>query len=158
MNIHLDNGKYTVVREGNGRVFKALRYGEEWRDLIGDNLILALCDRIEELEAGQDTHAKPDIRWGPIPPDNDYDGWEEVDDGVWRRVASPPVATPPNSFLADTWAKMDKFDRAWFCQSVSGTLLEGHRKAVEASIYDHEQAGNWDVSMTMRKFKYTTAP
>ena len=29
---------------------KCLRYGEEWRDLLGDNLIFWLCARIEELE------------------------------------------------------------------------------------------------------------
>lgn len=29
---------------------KCLRYGEEWRDLLGDNLIFWLCTRIEELE------------------------------------------------------------------------------------------------------------
>lgn len=29
---------------------KCLRNGEEWRDLLGDNLIFWLCERIEELE------------------------------------------------------------------------------------------------------------
>jgi hypothetical protein len=31
-------------------VFKALRYGEEWRDLTGDNLVLQMFFRIQELE------------------------------------------------------------------------------------------------------------
>ena len=35
--------------EGTAPV-KCLRYGEEWRDLLGDNLIFWLCARIEELE------------------------------------------------------------------------------------------------------------
>lgn len=42
------NGKYTVVQEPNGRVH-ALRYGEPWRDCVGDGLILALAQEIESL-------------------------------------------------------------------------------------------------------------
>ena len=48
--IVLDNGKYTVVNalnEGGG--FKALRYGEEWRNLVGDGLVLAMFHEIERL-------------------------------------------------------------------------------------------------------------
>lgn len=48
--IELDNGKYTVMH-CNGANLVALRYGNTWRDLAGDGLILALCQRIEELEA-----------------------------------------------------------------------------------------------------------
>ena len=49
--IELDNGKYAIVYdETNSYPEKCLRYGEEWRDLIGDNLIFWLCKRIEELE------------------------------------------------------------------------------------------------------------
>ena len=47
--IDLLDGKYTVIHN-NGNNFKALRYGEEWRDLAGDGLVLALVQRIEELE------------------------------------------------------------------------------------------------------------
>lgn len=49
--IELENGKYTIVFNDNPFEFKALRYGEEWRNLVGDNLILALVDYIEDLEA-----------------------------------------------------------------------------------------------------------
>lgn len=48
--INLDEGKYTIIQDLNNGIFKALRYREEWRDLIGDNLILSLVHRIEELE------------------------------------------------------------------------------------------------------------
>lgn len=49
--IELDNGKYTVMYDENNQYpMKCLRYGEEWRDLIGDNLIFWLCTKIEELE------------------------------------------------------------------------------------------------------------
>lgn len=49
--IELNNGEYTVINElGNGGGFRALRYGEEWRNLAGDNLVLALYDKIESLQ------------------------------------------------------------------------------------------------------------
>lgn len=47
--IDLRGGKYTV-QHNNGANLKALRYGEEWRDLTGDGLVLALVQKIEELE------------------------------------------------------------------------------------------------------------
>ena len=54
--IELDNGKYTVIYDENNQYpMKCLRYGEEWRDLVGDNLIFWLCARIEELEEKTNT-------------------------------------------------------------------------------------------------------
>jgi translation initiation factor 2B subunit (eIF-2B alpha/beta/delta family) len=46
---HFEDGKYTVIN--NNGVLKALRYGEEWRDLTGDNLIGAMLSEIERLDA-----------------------------------------------------------------------------------------------------------
>lgn len=47
----LEGGKYTVLN--NNGVITALRYGKPWRDdLVGDGLVLALVQRIEELEEG----------------------------------------------------------------------------------------------------------
>jgi len=48
--VELYDGKYTVVLVDNGKEFKALRYGEEWRDLAGEGMILAMFYRIQELE------------------------------------------------------------------------------------------------------------
>ena len=49
--ILLDHGKYTVVYdETDSYPVKCLRYGEEWRDLLGDNLIFWLCATIQDLE------------------------------------------------------------------------------------------------------------
>ena len=48
--IMLDDGKYTVVLNSNPYGFKALRYGEEWRDLTGDNLILSMFYKIQGLQ------------------------------------------------------------------------------------------------------------
>ena len=47
MEIILNDGKYKIILDKDQ--FKALRYGEEWRDLTGDNLILFLCFEIEKL-------------------------------------------------------------------------------------------------------------
>lgn len=49
--IILDNGKYTIVYDkDNNFPEKCLRYGEEWRELVGDNLIFYLCNEIERLK------------------------------------------------------------------------------------------------------------
>jgi hypothetical protein len=45
--IDLENGKYTVIHE-NGSNLRALRYGEEWRSLTGDGLVLAMAHQITE--------------------------------------------------------------------------------------------------------------
>jgi len=48
--IELMDGKYMVINElEEGGGFRALRYGEEWRNLVGDNLVLAMAYEIEEL-------------------------------------------------------------------------------------------------------------
>ena len=47
MNIELENGKYTwQFNELTGKQ-TALRNGDLWRDLCGDNLTLAMAQRIE---------------------------------------------------------------------------------------------------------------
>ena len=48
--VHLWDGKYTIQISDDMKVFKALRYGEEWQDLTGNNLIHALFTKVEELE------------------------------------------------------------------------------------------------------------
>lgn len=44
-----DNGKYTVTHN-NGVNFQALRYGEPWRSLNGDGLVLAMAQEVEALD------------------------------------------------------------------------------------------------------------
>jgi len=48
----LDSGKYEVVLDQTDGKFNflALRYGEEWRDLTGDNLVLTMFNKIQDLE------------------------------------------------------------------------------------------------------------
>lgn len=55
MYVDVDNGKYTVVSDP---YLRALRHGQPWRDLTGDNLVYFLAaelqaarDKIKELEA-----------------------------------------------------------------------------------------------------------
>lgn len=47
--ISLENGKYTYSFLHNG-VQLCYRHGEPWRDLTGDNLVLAMAQKIKELE------------------------------------------------------------------------------------------------------------
>lgn len=47
--IELDGGKYTLIEKPTG-TWEALRYGEPWRDLVGDNLIHFLICKVQELE------------------------------------------------------------------------------------------------------------
>lgn len=42
------DGKYTIIQESSGRT-KVLRYGEEWRDVTGDNVIGGAAHEIERL-------------------------------------------------------------------------------------------------------------
>lgn len=48
VHIELDGGKYTYVLHEDGRQ-EALRYGEPWRELTGDNLIYNMADEIIRL-------------------------------------------------------------------------------------------------------------
>lgn len=49
MKIELDNGKYTYINDEQGQ--RALRHGLQWRNLVGDNLVLHMAYRIKELES-----------------------------------------------------------------------------------------------------------
>lgn len=42
-NIDVNNGKYTVVFDDSNGKLTALRYGEPWRDIQGDNLVYWLA-------------------------------------------------------------------------------------------------------------------
>lgn len=44
--IDIADGKYRVIMPSAHRKFRAQRHGEEWRDLTGDNLVLALASEL----------------------------------------------------------------------------------------------------------------
>lgn len=51
--ILIDNKYEIVLNDGNNKTkfsFYATRYGEKWKDLVGDNLMLGMFNRIKELE------------------------------------------------------------------------------------------------------------
>lgn len=48
LRVDIDGGKYTVVMTQEGHL-SALRYGEPWRECVGDNLIGHMAHEIEEL-------------------------------------------------------------------------------------------------------------
>jgi hypothetical protein len=50
LRLELGEGKYTYILHDDGRQ-EALRYGEPWRDLVGDNLVFHLGSTIETLQA-----------------------------------------------------------------------------------------------------------
>lgn len=43
-------GEYEVIEDLKNGVFKALRHGEEWQNLVGNNFVLSLVDKIEKYE------------------------------------------------------------------------------------------------------------
>lgn len=42
--------EYEVIEDLKNGVFKALRHGEEWQNLVGNNFVLSLVDKIEKYE------------------------------------------------------------------------------------------------------------
>ncbi|MEO3931420.1 hypothetical protein WMO79_01215 [Micrococcaceae bacterium Sec7.4] len=46
----IEDGKYTITGIETGRL-EALRYGEPWRDLVGDKFILNMAQEIQRLRA-----------------------------------------------------------------------------------------------------------
>ena len=56
--LKLENNKYEIIEDLEHGIFKAERYGEEWRDLSGDNLMLALIYKVQELERQNETLKK----------------------------------------------------------------------------------------------------
>ena len=51
MKIELECGKYEVVFEEKTGELYVNRYGKRWREMPGDKLVLAMMERIEDLEA-----------------------------------------------------------------------------------------------------------
>ena len=48
--IDVCDGKYTIIYDFDTGQSEALRYGEKWRDLCGDKMVLAMFDTIVELQ------------------------------------------------------------------------------------------------------------
>lgn len=59
LRVSTNDGKYTVVQDESGKL-TALRYGEPWRDCVGDNLILMLAYELSECRIALDRIAHYD--------------------------------------------------------------------------------------------------
>jgi len=106
MQHELLDGKYTVVFDEKTGRLEALRYGEPWRDLVGDGLVMAMLQEIDRLKAGQSQRA-------PSPGDNSID-----------RPGGPGVTR---------WA-IEYEDERDFCNAVSpltGAVFVDARSALE---------------------------
>jgi predicted nucleic acid-binding Zn-ribbon protein len=47
LNVTICDGKYTIIQKPTGKT-RVLRYGEEWDDVTGDNLICGLARELQE--------------------------------------------------------------------------------------------------------------
>lgn len=54
--VSVGDGKYTIVKR-NGRL-SCLRYGEEWRDLTGDKMVLCMAMEIMDLRSKNSSSRK----------------------------------------------------------------------------------------------------
>ena len=69
-------GEYEVSHDC-GAHFVAHRNGHLWRDLTGDNLVLALVQRIQQLEEAFTTPTPDMVQAGLAEVQNILDGWSE---------------------------------------------------------------------------------
>jgi hypothetical protein len=47
LNVSICDGKYTIIQKPTGKT-RVLRYGEEWDDVTGDNVICGLAWELQE--------------------------------------------------------------------------------------------------------------
>lgn len=71
-------GKYEV-RHTNGANLVALRHGEPWRELTGDGLILAMAQRIEQLESLFNKPSSEMVQAGLAEVQRMLDEWTDQD-------------------------------------------------------------------------------
>lgn len=68
--IKLNDGEYTIIYDENNQCpVKCLRYGQDWKDLTGDNLIFYLCNKITELT---EKLADKELEIEDLEEENDY--------------------------------------------------------------------------------------
>ena len=104
--LQVELGEYTVIQNHDGKLL-AMRYGEPWRNCVGDGLIFALAYEVHRLRNQEST--PPPVQWIkanerlPTAKDADYDGkvWVALDGKVcrtcWENVGlSGDTWTPTN--------------------------------------------------------------
>ncbi len=91
-------GEYEI-RHSNGADFHALRHGERWRELAGDNLVLAMASRIEQLEQAFTNPTSDMVQAGLAEVQRMLDEWD--DDGhITLGSRNDPVSDDQASDMA----------------------------------------------------------
>lgn len=98
MRVDVNDRRYTVVMMESGKL-KALRYGEEWRDCVGDNLIYWLACKIDEL--------REEIK--PIDPSTEISKYGNC------AICDIPLNTENIAKREDNSFRKDAFGKLW-CQ------------------------------------------
>jgi multidrug resistance efflux pump len=69
LRVSVADGKYTVVQPAKGGVY-AERYGDRWRELVGDGLVLSLAQELDEartaLAAAEKERKKSEQAWREV--------------------------------------------------------------------------------------------
>lgn len=72
LKVIVGSGKYTLIQDHEGKLI-ALRYGEPWRDCVGDNLILALGHEVESLRSElNEARAAIEMLFNPMSGAEDF--------------------------------------------------------------------------------------
>ena len=108
MKIELFGGKYTYCIDEDGANQRALRHGEPWRDLVGDNFVLAMAQEIEELQQSQSEWFKVEDK---VPDTYGmYDSYGNnlvVSDIVVTNVGVACYCTEHDRYDTPTWIDVD---------------------------------------------------
>lgn len=111
MRHELLDGKYTIVFDEKTGRLEALRYGEPWRDLVGDGLVLAMLQEIDRLKAGQSQRV-------PSPGDNGADHPGRPGTARWaieyedERDFCNAVSPLTGAVFADARSALERFEQA----------------------------------------------
>ena len=127
--IELDDGKYTVVHD-SGAGLHALRYGEHWRDMTGDGLVLAMAQEIEDLRR----------RIVPVQHVSVPDGWKLVPVEPTREMISAAggaITTPDDlpPVGAGGWSMNDLAFRSRYRDAIAAAPAA---PAADAGVNDHD--------------------
>ena len=95
VNISICDGKYTVIQAPTGTT-RVLRYGEEWRDVTGDNVIGGLAwelqearDRIKRLEEAVEAYRTAYTPDGHVAPHDCFATGPKTGNPIEDLVACP---------------------------------------------------------------------
>ena len=120
--LDLADGKYTLIQEDKPYKLVCLRHGEEWRDLVGDNLIVALADKILDLQneiaavKGKSSKSEEFVKsiaelkiWGePDEDGNPFEPSDGLDDS--HQCLMSKIEEAREIIFADEWQKQSELE------------------------------------------------